>query len=260
MATHVLQPGRKCPICNMDSPAGKKYCAECGAPLDSADYRQVIRAEVTALLTERLKDRHVAEVEICESVVGRLEKWTKWFWWAVALPVALILGGLTFFGVQKVRDINTLATKVDKVVQPQVESAMHDADEASKDAVQAKHTAEQVVTDVNKQLTSARGVTAKVEELSAKVDALESQTTVKVNSATKRIERQVSDVDQRVTEAQDQINVQQKKLTDTGELVRSIFTNSRTELFDESMVGRYIVREGNNRRVAYMLLTEVPIH
>jgi hypothetical protein len=259
MATAELQPQQKCPVCNAASNAGKKYCADCGAPLTSTDYRQVIHAEVTGFLADHLKDRHVVEIELCESVVGRLEKWTKWFGWGVALPVALILGGLTFFGFEKVHDINILAAKVDNEVKPKVEGAMRDADEASKNANQAKLTSEQVVIDVNNQLMSARGVTAKVEELSVKVAALESQTTTKVTSATKRIEQQVNEVDQRVSDAQARISETEQKLTDTGELVKSLFASSRVEEFDETMVGHYIVREGNNRRVIYMLLKEIPI-
>jgi hypothetical protein len=219
----------------------------------------MIRGEITSLLNERLKDKHVAEVELFESAAERLFKYGKWFSTAVALPIALFLAGLTFFGLKKVHDINSLAARVDKEVKPKVESALHNADEASNKAIQAEQTAEQVTTDVNKQLASARGVTAKVETLSHQVNALESQTATSVTAATKRIESQLKELDQRVSEAQSQINEQQKKLTDTGELVKSLFANSHVEQFNETVVGRYIVREGDNRRVVYMLLTDIPI-
>jgi predicted amidophosphoribosyltransferase len=80
MATAELQPQQKCPVCNAASNVGKKYCADCGAPLTSTDIRQVIHAEVTGFMADHLKDRHVVEIELCESVVGRLEKWKKMVW------------------------------------------------------------------------------------------------------------------------------------------------------------------------------------
>jgi hypothetical protein len=258
MGTEALQAVSKCPHCSAESATGKKFCADCGAPLSPADSLQQIRAEVTNALSERLKDRHAAEVEIFESVLERLFKYAKWFSAAIALPVSLFLGGLAFFGWEKVHDINTLAARVDKEVKPKVDSALRDASSASASATQAKQTAEQVIRDINKQLVSAQQVTAKVEDLSAKVSKLEATTTEKVNTATTRIENQVKNVDQRVNDAQSQINEQQKKLTDTGELVKSIFANSRVETFSDAMVGRYLVREGNNRRVVFILLHDIP--
>lgn len=258
MATEALQPVTRCPNCSAESANGKKFCADCGAPLAPLDVAQQVRAEVGKALSERVKDRHAAEVEIFESVLERLFKYAKWFSAAIALPLSLFLGGLAFFGWKKVHDINTLAARVDKEVKPKVDSALRDASSASHSAAQAKQTAEQVTSDVNKQLASAHQVTAKVEDLSAKVSKLEDTTTEKVNIASARIESQVKNVDQRVSDAQTQINEQQKKLTDTGELLQSMFSNSRLEEFSDAMIGRYLIREGNNRRVVFMLLREVP--
>lgn len=247
----------RCSNCNEDYPAGAKYCANCGASL--ADSHQLIRSEVATILAERLKDRQVVELELFESVVERLFKYVKWFSAALALPLAVIGIGLTIFGVEKVRDIRNIAASVDKEVKPKVAAALNDADQASKQATQARHSAEQVTIDVNRQLASARGVTTKVEDLSKRVTSLESQTANEVNAASKRIEAQVKEVDQRVNAAQSRIDEQQKKLIDTGEIVKSIFANSRLEQFESSRVGRYVVREGNKRRVVYMLLNEVAI-
>lgn len=257
MTEETSKPSGKCPNCGTEYSPTAKFCPECATPLKSVDSR--LRAEVDAYLAERTKDRHVVEVEICESVIGRIEKWTKLFLWVIGAPIGIILIGLGIFGFNKVQDINALAAKVDNEIRPKAEKAVKDADEASTKISDANKKADDIVADVNKELTAARANNAKMKELSDKVAALEKQNAANVSSATKRIEGQLSDLDQRVQDAQTQINDQQKKLTDTGELVMSLFSNSRVESFDASMTGRYVVREGNNRRVVIMLLSKIPI-
>lgn len=161
MAAEAQQPVVRCPQCNADSSIAKNYCADCGAPLEAGGYRQLIRAEVATVLADRLKDKQVVEVELFDSVVERLLKYLKWFSAALALPLAVTGIGLTFFGFQKVHDVNSLAEKVDREVKPKAESALHDADEASNAASQAKHSAEEVTIQVNKELASARNITPK---------------------------------------------------------------------------------------------------
>ena len=255
------KPAPACVHCGAALIEGKRFCADCGAPTAS-DLHEYIREQVGKHIREHYRSEHTVEIEVAESVASRLQSWARLFAWAVAFPVALFLGGLTFFGVEKIRDINQVSSRVDREVRPKIEAAVKDAAVASQSASQAKAAAQETLSETTKELASVKGYTSKVEELSAKVSRLEQQSTTNFAVASKRIESRVSEIDDKVDKASAQIAEQQKKLTDTGELVKSLFANSRIDIFDGKdglETDKLVVREGKDRRIVYMLLTAIPV-
>src|SRR6516225_10244838 len=71
-----------CIECKSTSAEGASYCSKCGAELGHSLGETLRRKGV--------RDRQALEVEITESVVGRLMKWAGWLSKIVAVIIALL--------------------------------------------------------------------------------------------------------------------------------------------------------------------------
>lgn len=76
-----------CRACGVPSPAGKKFCGDCGASLTLDDDR--IRSLIDARISARFEDQKLVEVETAQAVVERISTWAKIFGTFVAVPLVL---------------------------------------------------------------------------------------------------------------------------------------------------------------------------
>jgi len=99
-----------CQRCNASSEAGKRFCGECGAPLDPAfaELRQylnfAVREEVRSVIKSDYKDQHYLELTTTQAVVERISSWTKMFAAVVAIPLGLVLFILGGVGLKTYSD------------------------------------------------------------------------------------------------------------------------------------------------------------
>src|SRR5437763_16420065 len=85
----------ECPKCKSPHDGKKKYCADCGAPLDpiaaavSEYLGSNLRVSVQSLIKEVLKDQQVVEVEITTNVVEKIAGWLEVIVFFVGISVGL---------------------------------------------------------------------------------------------------------------------------------------------------------------------------
>ena len=72
-----------CIECKAINPDSNRYCGQCGAELG--------RTLDETLRKKGFRDRQATEMEIAESVTGRLSKWARWLVAIAALPVGLFV-------------------------------------------------------------------------------------------------------------------------------------------------------------------------
>lgn len=95
----------KCPKCDAQAPEDKKFCAECGTPLNGKDGVEEI---VAAVLREKYRTDKFIEIRIAEQVAGRLQKWAKLF---LAPPLALLVVALSILGFSRWSDVDKIFSK-----------------------------------------------------------------------------------------------------------------------------------------------------
>src|SRR5258707_11459836 len=88
----------QCQACGAESPDEKKYCAECGAPLQ-VPQEVIVRRHALAVFEEqfRKRDQKLLEVETADAVYARLSK--------AAIPAALALAIVAFVGYTKYNNL-----------------------------------------------------------------------------------------------------------------------------------------------------------
>ena len=79
----------------------------------SADIGALIKDAVD----ERTKDKDVVAVDLAAKAAERLMTWMRLFGLFVAIPIAIILAGLSFLGISKYQDVRDIGTKADATVQ-----------------------------------------------------------------------------------------------------------------------------------------------
>src|SRR5882724_6990882 len=129
-----------CPQCNSPSAEGKKYCADCGTPLDpqAKHLETFVKTQVEESIKERFKDQKLVDIETSQAIAERFHGWAKLFGFFVALPVAIVLIVLSFLGIQKYSDFKNMIGGIEQQVKPKIEQAKSDAEQAQKTASKAR--------------------------------------------------------------------------------------------------------------------------
>ena len=147
-----------CPKCGSANPNDKGFCGVCGAILDT-HLTPLVTAIVDIYLKEKLKDRKLVETEIAESVVSRIQNWTKLVLYpatgllAMLTVILTVLGFSTFQQIKDQRDtvtkeanaaeaeVKNVSGRLDKAradldaAQKQVHAKSSEVDQATKDAI-----------------------------------------------------------------------------------------------------------------------------
>jgi lysozyme len=153
----------QCPRCKAGNPAVKKFCGDCGASLDPLggtinSYLDAnLKARVDELIKDRFKDQKVTEAEIAADIAEKLTGWAKLFSVFVALPMALILAILGFYGFKELSDVRKAKDEVDTKIQ------------------ESKHAIDDSVAKSNENLALNTEINGKLKETKAKADEAASQ-------------------------------------------------------------------------------------
>jgi hypothetical protein len=152
-----------CLRCAASNPDSKKYCGDCGAPLqlDSASVRDFLatgmREEIQRAIKDQLKDQKVVEVEVTEAIVTRLSNWGKALTYLVGVPLGLLVLVLSILGINKLSDLSGLVDvakhKAELTMNSQIEDARKQVETAQKDM---SSKVDQARKDVDQQVVIAR--------------------------------------------------------------------------------------------------------
>jgi hypothetical protein len=165
----------ECIRCNGVNPQGKRYCGDCGAPLDpnAGPLMELIELSlnqrIQSILKEQLKDKQLVELEITESIVSRLSNWTKLLGFFVGIPLLLLAFLLGFFGIQTYSDFSKIVKATQKNISDQLQHAQKQAD-------LLKEQSDRLLTEYNNlrtQLVDASVVAQEVKTLAKKVEQIE---------------------------------------------------------------------------------------
>jgi hypothetical protein len=118
----------KCTGCGAQSADGKRYCADCGAPVASATAASAanIRDIVRDVLKEHYADQKVVEIETAQAVATRLSDWGKLFGYFLAVPAAIFLIVLSALGFKTFQDFGKKVGDADVEVTKQIDKAKAD--------------------------------------------------------------------------------------------------------------------------------------
>ena len=164
----------KCTQCKAENPDDKRFCSDCGGPLDPASaavkglVETTLREKVGEFLKERYKDQKLVEIETTQAIAVRLSDWAKLLGFFIGIPLALLFFLLGFFGVTKYSEFSTLVTSSQKSIETHLAETQKGAEKLRKDA-------ETLAADYEKlklRLADSETLAAQVETLSRKVDAI----------------------------------------------------------------------------------------
>ena len=240
-----------CPHCNSPSLDGKKFCADCGMPLDPqmVHLATLVKSQVDQTIKDSLKDQKVLDIETTQNIVERVMKWAKMFGFIVALPLGILLLIAGIFGFRKVSDIQRVVHDVEQ----KVGHANADAEQAQKTAADAKSQA-----DSSKQ--TIRTATADALQQLSSATTLEKQTAQQIQGSKQSIDTRMAELGGKIDTATREIAEQETKLASTDELVKTLFSKGTTEMFITSGTAPNIVVVPNaHGALVFMLLRSAPI-
>lgn len=259
-----------CPNCNSANVDGKKYCSDCGTPLDPQMQRLEIfvKTQVEKAIQEKFKDQKLVDVETSQAIAERLHGWGKMFAFFVGIPFALLLIVLGVGGVEKYGDFKNMIGGIEKQVKPKIEQAKSDAEQAQKtaseakgEAADAKKTIEGATAEAKRQLGSATELANNVKALADRVSGLEQQTSNQMKGSSQRIDTRVVELDQKIDAATKDIAEQQKRLASTDELVKTLFSKGTTEYFQTKVnTANAAIVPLPNGAMVFILLKSPPIY
>jgi cell division protein FtsB len=161
----------ECARCKAQSADGKKFCGECGNPLDAAipafkdPASPVLRDQVHEIIEQHYKDQKVVEIETTQAIATRLLDWAKLLAFFVGIPITVLLLILGVFGIKTYNDFST-----------QVDKAKADVAAAELAATNLKSRTASIDSDYQKLSAKISDTRTALEEqvktLSARVDVI----------------------------------------------------------------------------------------
>jgi hypothetical protein len=167
----------ECARCKAQSANGKKFCGECGNPLDAASpafkdlassanpASPALRDQVHDIIEQHYKDQKVVEIETTQAIASRLLDWAKLLAFFVGIPITVLLLILGVFGIKTYNDFST-----------QVDKARADVAAAELAATSLKSRTASIDSDYQKLSAKISDTRTALEEqvktLSARVDVI----------------------------------------------------------------------------------------
>ncbi len=161
----------ECPRCKAQSPDGKKFCGECGSPLDAGTPEskvqptEALRDQVQAILEQRYKDQRVVEIETTQAIANRLLEWAKLLAFFVGIPVTLLLMILGVLGINTYRDLSAEIEKAKANFTATVQTALTEL-KSQADFVNG------VSRELRTKISDATALQEQFEALSKRVDVI----------------------------------------------------------------------------------------
>lgn len=185
----------QCPRCKEPfTSAGKNFCANCGAPIDSTSSK--IRALIDEALKTRFKDQQHVALETSVAVADKLTTWLKLFLYWAAIPLALIaillgIGGVRTYGdfTSKVTTAESQIEKVSTAAQTVAESARQKASGVSSNLARIERDIMSTQRDLSELQRLATTIKGQYGQLQSDVDRYK-----KVNEKIDEVQKQLTAV------------------------------------------------------------------
>jgi len=182
----------ECQRCKSESPDGKRFCGECGAPLDStlvATSHLVdasVKTQIQSILAERYKDQKLVELETTQAIAARFSEWAKLLGFFLGIPVAVLLLILAALGIKTYTDFVAQIGKVQADVATALKAAQDNAAKLKSDG----DTLAREYDNLRVRFRDTADIAAQVETLSKRVDTIGEKLgftpSSKVSASTKR--------------------------------------------------------------------------
>jgi uncharacterized membrane-anchored protein YhcB (DUF1043 family) len=165
----------ECVQCKAQNLEDKKYCGDCGAPLDphlhalKQFFESNLHQQIETTIKEQYKDQKLVEFETIQAIASKLSDWTKLLGFFVGIPVALLILLLGFLGIKTYSDFSNRIESTQRIVNQKLDEAQKKASEIQKDA-------DALIGDYQKlkaQLADASRLAKDVETLTEKVNKIE---------------------------------------------------------------------------------------
>jgi hypothetical protein len=200
---------------------GDAFCGKCGQSLTTspATLREIVRAELQSELAVKYKDQKLVVIETVESIVERLEKWTKWFLVAIGIPAAILLATLATIGITSYREA---IQKIDTTVKTG-EQRLIVANKSVDVALRSAESAKQKASDAIKSVREVEAVTESARMAAAKANSISSG----LRGQFEQIERDMASLRSAVTTVQKENSfesrvAQAQEVTQATDLNRAI--------------------------------------
>jgi hypothetical protein len=188
----------QCPKCDCDNPAGKKFCGDCGARLQATGHLsdEELLTKIRAAIKEELTDQRVVEVEITESVLGRITGWAKTLGFFAGIPLAALLLVLGLLGLKKYSDLWELASAAESKIGPVVARAERTATEVDATTQRLQKQS----SEVESQMASLKPRLEAISKDAEKFVQLEKNVDSRFNGLQASLDKKISDVQGQVNE------------------------------------------------------------
>ena len=166
----------QCIRCQALNPDSQKYCGECSALLDprAGALKELVeslsREQISTAIQEQFKNQKVVENELTETVIKRLSDWAKFY---VGIPFAILLVAVSFFGYEKLSDLNKLVDNAKQDVEPKLRDVKTQADDLKTHADAQSKELENIY---NQQKTEVEKLKKEGAELDSTFKKFESET------------------------------------------------------------------------------------
>ena len=130
----------ECFRCKEHNPEDKKYCGECGFPLDPNTSALLdvlnsnLRKEIQNAIADRIKEQKLVEIETAHAIVAKLSNWAKLFGFFAGIPLAILLIILAILGIKTYTDFSKKVENATIVVSQKLSEADNRAEEMKKTA------------------------------------------------------------------------------------------------------------------------------
>jgi hypothetical protein len=219
-----------CPKCGSTNPNDKGFCGDCGEILD-IHLSSLVTAVASKYLRDELKDRKLVETEITESVVNRIQEWTKLVLYPATGLLAILTLILTVLGLDTFNRIKSLR------------------DIVIKEATDAKVD----VANTSTQLKRAQG---DLEAIQQSVKDTQEQIKTKRSEMDRNTTDAISSLRMDYNRAHKEIDQQQQQWSEAGEYEQF----SVSEQIDNGRVATGLRGDDVDGVSGYLLLKKVPLH
>jgi F0F1-type ATP synthase membrane subunit b/b' len=165
----------ECAHCKSQNSDDKRFCGDCGAPLDSVSSAlkglsgTELRDQVDQIIREHYKDQKIVEIETAQAVASRLLDWAKLLGFFVGIPVTVLLLILGVLGISKYSDFSG---KID-TAQADIGTKLTEAQNSLAKAQANGDSLGKLYDQLSARYENTKAVADKLDALTKQVDALE---------------------------------------------------------------------------------------
>jgi hypothetical protein len=247
-----------CPKCGNANPEQDKFCGQCGTPvsLTLGQLEERIQQTVETAIGTRFRDQRLVSIETADDIADRFFKRVNRYSIAAGLLMTVLLLILATLGISTYRDFAGRVRGTLDRIQPKLDEAEKRADAA----IGRSQEATAKVSEIQSLLDKTQ---AQVAPIMGHVQRLEQQAEMNISQANEKVTNRLNQLNDRVEKAVAEVQQEQKRVESTGDLVKTLYSNLKTQNFQPTVTGdsRSIVAPLPTQKggIVFMLLADTPI-